>query len=39
MRILILILIIFTLAACGQKGRLYLPTPDENPAEPRSANE
>ncbi|MCZ6501559.1 MAG: lipoprotein [Gammaproteobacteria bacterium] len=39
MRLLLVLLIVCTLAACGQKGRLYLPTPDENPSEPQESDE
>ncbi|MCH7742486.1 MAG: lipoprotein [Proteobacteria bacterium] len=39
MRLLLVLMIVCTLAACGQKGRLYLPAPAENPGEPQESDE
>jgi predicted small lipoprotein YifL len=33
MRFLLVFLFLCMLAACGQKGPLYLPQPEENPTE------
>jgi predicted small lipoprotein YifL len=32
-----LLLVLITLSACGNKGSLYLPTPEQNPEQNKNA--